>query len=388
MTKWPIIPLGEIASASGFKAGAETTLPVYSVTKHSGFVPSEEYFKKQVFSRDLSGYKVVRAGEFAYATIHLDEGSIGISPTDSLVSPMYTAFRVDEERIDPNYLLGFLKSPRALAEYSMLGTGSAERRKSIPFRRLAELAIPLPPLFEQQRIATILGCADALRAKRREALGQLTELRQSIFLDIFGDPTRNPKKWPLIKCGEICTRTTVGVVVKPASYYQDSGIPALRSLNIRKNQVVMDNFVYISAESNEGKLAKSRIWHKDIAIVRSGQPGTAAVVPVDLNGANAIDILIATPDPAQVESEYLATYLNSEGGRRMVLGESRGQIQQHLNVKSLKSAPIPLPPLSLQRNFVAAINQFESVEFRYRSSLVELDSLFASLQSRAFRGEL
>lgn len=61
-------------------------MPVYSVTKHAGFVPSLEFFKKQVFSRDVTGYKVVAPGDFAYATIHLDEGSIGIAPERGLIS--------------------------------------------------------------------------------------------------------------------------------------------------------------------------------------------------------------------------------------------------------------------------------------------------------------
>ncbi len=84
------------------------SLPVYSVTKHDGFVPSVEYFKKQVFSRDLSSYRVVEPGQFAYATIHLDEGSIGIAPERCLISPMYTVFTHDAARVHPDYLLGLL----------------------------------------------------------------------------------------------------------------------------------------------------------------------------------------------------------------------------------------------------------------------------------------
>ena len=82
------VALAELITGAGEKAGSETDLPVYSVTKHSGFVPSLEYFKKQVFSRHVEGYKLVEPGDFAYATIHLDEGSIGIAPERCLISPM------------------------------------------------------------------------------------------------------------------------------------------------------------------------------------------------------------------------------------------------------------------------------------------------------------
>ena len=66
---------------------------------------------------------------------------------------------------------------------------------------VARLQIPLPPLAEQERIAGILDAADALRAKRREALAQLDTLLQSIFLDIFGDPVTNPMGWEVVQCG-------------------------------------------------------------------------------------------------------------------------------------------------------------------------------------------
>ena len=68
-----MVPLGEVIRPSGSRANGSEAYPVYSVTKHAGFVPSLEYFKKQVFSRDKSGYRVVKPGDFAYATIHLDD---------------------------------------------------------------------------------------------------------------------------------------------------------------------------------------------------------------------------------------------------------------------------------------------------------------------------
>src|SRR5262245_59813546 len=110
-------PLRELVIPAGSRAGSETWHPVYSVTKYEGFVLSKKYFKKQGFSRDLADYKRVRLGDFAYATIHLDEGSIGVAPADGLISPMYTVFRPHEELIDPRYLLRFMKSPSALSQY-------------------------------------------------------------------------------------------------------------------------------------------------------------------------------------------------------------------------------------------------------------------------------
>ena len=205
---------------------------------------------------------------------------------------------------------------------------------------------------------------------------------------MFGDPVINPMGWEVVRGESVSKRLTVGIVVKPASYYQDTGVPALRSLNVRANRIETDPMVYVSTEDNESRLKKTRVWKDDVLLVRSGQPGTAAIVPSDLDGANAIDILILTPDQNTVHPVYLCYYFNSEGGKRMALGAQRGQIQKHLNVGALKVALIPLPPLDLQRRFAAIVGSIEQQKASQRAHLDELDTLFASLQSRAFQGDL
>lgn len=161
---------------------------MYSVTKHSGFVRSDEYFKKQVFSKDLSTYKLVHPGEFAYATIHLDEGSIGIAPELALISPMYTVFKVDETQVDSDYLVRLLKSDWALARYPLLGRGAIHRRMSISLQALGSLEIPLPPLPEQRRIAAILDQADRMVRQSARRLEFFDALVPSLFMRMFGDP--------------------------------------------------------------------------------------------------------------------------------------------------------------------------------------------------------
>lgn len=377
-----IVPLAQIVRPAGKRAGAETDLPVYSVTKHAGFVPSLEYFKKQVFSRDVAGYKLVEPGEFAYATIHLDEGSIGIAPERGLISPMYTVFKADKARVDPGYLIRFLKSPRALAHYPQLGKGAVHRRKAISLAALGTLSVPLPPLPEQRRIAAILDHADALRAKRREVLTHVDALAESIFNDMFSSEIE------IHPFGSTCNRVTVGVVVRPASHYVDHGVPALRTLNVKQGRIDLSDVVYFSEASNDGPLAKSRLREGDLVIARTGKAGTTSIVPPELDGANAIDLIVATPNRDVALPIYLESLLNSEIGKRIVSGEARGQIQQHFNVGSLKNARIPLPPLPLQGRFVERIEQVNRQRDQLRRIADVQGELFTSLQSRAFRGEL
>ena len=123
-------------------------------------------------------------------------------------------------------------------------------------------------------------------------------------------------------------------------------------------------------------------------IVRSGRPGLTAIVPKELDGANSIDVLIATPKATEIRPQFLRDFLNSEGGRRIILAESRGQIQQHFNVSSLSDALNYAPPFDLQDQYVSALARLNGVVGNATSSQVKLDSLFSSLRHRAFRGEL
>jgi len=167
-------------------AGETTDLPVLSVTKHEGFVESLQYFRKRVFSRDTSDYKVVQRGEFAYSAIHLDEGAIALLGTHEagLISPMYKVFRmkVPAEEVDPVFLLLVLKSQSLIERYKNLGKGSVKRRKSISFEKFASIRIPRPPSDAQKELAAkayrLYTLQDQVAVAKRELDETLTGLLQ------------------------------------------------------------------------------------------------------------------------------------------------------------------------------------------------------------------
>ncbi|MGN7201560.1 restriction endonuclease subunit S [Arthrobacter sp. SAFR-044] len=379
-----LVPLGDISRVTSERAGTQTGLPVFSVTKHDGFVRSDEYFRKQVFSRDLSNYKVVREGQLAYATIHLDEGSIGIAPEDSLVSPMYTSFEVNESAVSNDYLIRFLKSPRAMAAYPSLGKGSAERRRSIPFARLAELRVPLPPLDEQRRIAAILDKADELRTKRSEALAHLDSLTQSIFHAMFIEFAATTT------LGEICgqrfrngvspsTRGSIQQRVLTLSAVTGSSFDptAVKTSTFDKpipdsNRVSSNLLLICRGNGNRSLVGKGYFPRADIADV--GFPDT--VIAVEPN----TDVI----DPTFLEASWgtPAVRAQLEAAAKTTNGTYK------INQSGLSGVQLPLPPTKLQQTFAARAAAVERLRESHRKHLAELDALFASLQHRAFKGEL
>lgn len=154
---WRVVQIGDVA-AEVIERGASDGSIVYSCTKHGGLIPSLEYFGKQVFSRNLDAYKRIEVGDFAYATNHIEEGSIGLlsdGQKPGLVSPMYTVFRADES-VYPAYLFALLKTESYRRVFAARMSASVDRRGSLRWKEFARIKIGLPSVEEQEWIVRAL----------------------------------------------------------------------------------------------------------------------------------------------------------------------------------------------------------------------------------------
>lgn len=169
-----------------------------------------------------------------------------------------------------------------------------------------------------------------------------------------------PEGWREVTAEELCSRISVGIVIKPTQYYVDKeqGVRAFRSANIGEGFVRDSDWIHIS-EDGHAKNKKSALKANDILIVRTGYPGTACLLPPEYEGSNCIDIIFARPDPEQVVPAYLCTYTNSEYGKKQVLDGSGGLAQQHFNVGAYKKLKLPLPPLFEQKRITETLHTWD-----------------------------
>ena len=288
--------------------------------------------------------------------------------------------RPREKIIDIDYLAHALKNKDVRRQLS----GST--RDKLTKAGASQIKISLPPLEEQRRIAAILDKASSVMKHTDARLQTFKTFENSLFNHFFGRALDQQTLWDCIPFGELCHRLTVGVVVKPASYYRETGIPALRSLNVRRGSIEQSNFVYISDEDNNNTLSKSKLSAGDLVFVRSGRPGTCAVIPQNLDGCNAIDLLLATSDTSKIMPEFAASYFNSIAGKALVSSESKGQVQQHFNAGSLKTSLIPVPPIELQEEFCKALSKSKALLGNHNVSLQRLEEIFRSLQQTLLLG--
>ncbi|MDQ3000196.1 MAG: restriction endonuclease subunit S [Fibrobacterota bacterium] len=168
-----------------------------------------------------------------------------------------------------------------------------------------------------------------------------------------------PKDWDIQFCSALSERIMVGIVIRPSQYYVKSGIPAFRSANIRESGINNSDLVFISEKSND-LLAKSQTREGDVLTVRTGYPGTSAVVRSDHAGCNCIDILITRPS-RRVSPEYLSIWVNSTFGKDQVLMNQGGLAQQHFNVGDMKNLIVALPKLPEQRAIATALSDIDAL---------------------------
>lgn len=256
------------------------------------------------------------------------------------------------------------------------------------YKFLKESEIPLPPLAEQKRIAAILDAADALRAKRRESLEQLDTLLQSTFLEMFGDPVTNPMGWEIRNLSDTCEKITDGTHHSPPIC--EEGIPYVTAKHLKKDGLkFFDDPWFVSPESHAEIFARCNPGLGDVLYIKDGATtGIAAINRYEFKFSMLSSLALLKPSYEMITSEYLAWYLNNERNKSHLIGNMGGAAIKRLTLTKIKNFRVPVPPLNLQQRFATIVESIEAQKARYRTHLAELDTLFASLQSRAFNGEL
>ena len=184
--EWKEIHIRDVAKEVGIRNKSDKQLTVLSCTKYDGLVPSLEYFGRKIFADDVSTYKIVPKNHFAYATNHIEEGSIGYQEIldEALISPMYTVFKTDKT-VNDNFFYKLLKSHPLVYQYQNKMEGSIDRRGGLRWVGFSIIKIKLPTIEEQTAIAQVLQAADKeislLKAKAEKLREQKKGLMQQLL---------------------------------------------------------------------------------------------------------------------------------------------------------------------------------------------------------------
>ena len=370
---WRQVRLGDVACERNQRSNSQSGEEVFSVTKHAGFVLSLEYFNRQVFSRDTSNYKLVRRGDLAYATIHLDEGSLGIllEAAIGVISPMYTVFEVDKAQMEPKFLYSVLKLPEMVAQYKRIGEGTVHRRKSVSFERLAVLPIVIPRIQEQRRILAVLDSIDDAIEGTEAVIAATEQLRDSLLHDLLtrGLPGQHtqfrdvpglgtiPADWDVVRLGDVVPRFEYGTSVRCSR--EPVGMPILRIPNIASGDLNLADLKYGELGPKESE--NVQLDAGDILLVRTnGNPDICGQCWV-LDGLDgqwgfASYLVRGRADQSLVNPWFVGHFLRSDAGRRLLKGNIRTSAGNYnLSVGNLGAMPLPYPPRPEQDSIVDVI---------------------------------
>ena len=371
--------IGEFAAECKQRAGYGTDLPVLSVTKHHGIVRADQFFNKRVHGKDTSNYKVVQPGQFAYATIHLNEGSIGrlYYSTPGIVSPMYTVFDV-HNGIDADYLFAVLKSERSLGVYESITQGTVNRRGGISFRTLSELLLHHPPLPEQRKVAAILSSMDDAIEKTQAVIDQVQVVKRGLMQELLtrGLPGRHtrfkqtevgkiPEDWVINRISELGQEERPAVKAGPfgsslkKSYYVSEGYRVYGQEQVLAGDLSIGDY-YIDEERFQ-LLRSCEVRAGDILMSLVGTFGEAIVVPSEAEpGIINPRLLRLSLDPQLVLPEFFRYWLQSAGTQKLLSDAAQGGTMGVLNAGIVKNLRLGRPSLPEQAAIVAVLAALES----------------------------
>ena len=337
-----------ITKSSGYVTSGA---PAYSAAGQDGYVGRVEFSNTDGVVLSAIGANCGRCF-FASGDWTTLANVQAIIPSPSKLDAKYLYYRVNRESYWPR-------------------SGSAQ-----PFIKPSDVRscwVAHPPIRQQKLIAHILDTLDTQVQKTEALIAKLEKVKEGLLHDLL---TRGidengrlrpspeqapelykesplgliPREWVPSSGAQACKEIVVGIVIKPTQYYRASGVPILRSANVRENRLSLDNLMYMSQQDHKA-MSKSSVSPGDVLTVRTGYPGTSCVVDGSLEEANCVDIIISRVGEG-LDPNFWALWINSDFGKGHVLKSQGGLAQQHFNVGDLKKIQLPIPAMPEQLKIV------------------------------------
>ncbi|ACF43706.1 restriction endonuclease subunit S [Pelodictyon phaeoclathratiforme] len=308
-------------------------------------------------------------------------GSVNICNQKCIIGRGLSAIRPDAN-LNNYFLYYYLKCNEK--NVASLGTGSTFQ--AITQTTLKRLDVPLPPLDDQIRSATLLSKVENLIFRRREQLKQLDELLKSVFLEMFGDPVRNEMGWEMKRMDEI-SDSRLGKMRDKKFITGNHLRKYIGNSNVQWFRFKLDDLEEMDFDERERVLFA--LMDGDLLICEGGDIGRCAIWRSNLSECyfqKAIHRVRLHKSQAIPEYlQYVMLFFSLYNGFKNVTCKAT---ISHLTGEKLKETLIPLPSLELQNRFSTIVKKVEKIKITYTHSFINLESLYGILSQKAFKGEL
>ena len=309
-------------------------------------------------------------------------GAIGrVAIVDKNILPANTnqalaIIRLHKGVYEYNFLKYILKSPAISKQFEKQKKGVAQINLSL--KNIGDFEIPVISIEQQKKISLELDNITALINKRKKQLEKLDELVKSRFIELFGDPQRNPHGYKHTKLSDIATYYN-GLTYKPENVAAEGTI-VLRSGNIQNSQLDFADTVRVDCA------IKERLMVQKNDILMCSRNGSAKLV-------GKVALIKDIQEPMSfgafmmiIRSHYfgyLMTYFQMDAFRQQIKTGATTTINQ-ITGRMLDDVTIPLPPMSLVDQFAAFVKQIDKSKFEIKQSLEKLELLKKALMQKYF----
>ncbi|MBL1243264.1 MAG: restriction endonuclease subunit S [Sulfurimonas sp.] len=293
--------------------------------------------------------------------------------------------RITAEDLSHSFVNTYFKSNIFYRYVSEIISGSAQPQ--ITITKLKNLTIPIPPPPQQEKIVKVLDISSALIEKQKELISNYDLFLKSKFIEMFGDPIKNPMKWEVVNLGNCCHKVTDGTHDTPERL--PSGIKFITGKHIRPYKIDYINSDYVNEIIHKEIYKRCNPEYGDVLYTNIGvNLGTAAMNMVNYEFSMK-NVALLKNDISRCNSRFLEAYLNSEKFIFFIKTiSSIGGAQQFLSLKEIKRLKLFLPNIVLQKQFANIVKRIDEIRIKEEQKLEHLETLHKSLMDKAFKGEV
>lgn len=383
---WEVKKLGEIATFINGKAfkpedWKSQGLPIIRIQNLTDLNKEFNYYDKEIESKYF-----IQNGDILIswsATLDIFEWNRG----DAVLNQHIFKVVFDKLSIDKKFFKYLVSTKiKEMENYSHGAT-----MKHIVKADFYNIEIPLPPLKEQIKIASILEKADKLRQKRKQANKMYDEFLQSVFLDMFGDPVTNPKNFQVQNLKVALVNVTNGLS-RRRKEFENIGDVVLRLREIRENNIDYSDINRISLTIKEKQ--KYKVDRNDLLFIRvNGNKeyvGRCAIFKDYTEDVYFNDhIMRVKIDKKFLNPIFISSFLNNKFGKSEISNHIKTSAGQYtISQGGLEQINLYFPPIELQNKFASIVEKVESLKEKAKKSEEEIENLFNSLMQNAFNGNL
>jgi type I restriction enzyme, S subunit len=371
----------------------------------TGWVEKEKFFR---VSKKLH-QEFIRAKTMSGDILICIVGSVGISTQvphwikEANITQTTARISCDDKKINPKFLMYFFNSNWGRLQSQKFTKGSVQ--PGLNLNDVEKFFIPLPPLSEQQKIATILSNIDNLIESTGKVITHSKKVKTGLMQKLltrgighvtfkkvpwlFGKEIEIPEEWEVRKLDSLVTLLTNGFVGKAKEHYTESGngVLYIQGYNIEENNFKFHGIKYVTPQFHKQQ-QKSNLQLGDLLTVQTGNIGTTAIISKSLVGANCHALIISRFKKEIADSDYFCQYFNSRLCQKSFKSIEIGTSLKHLNGSDMKRLSFLLPPLPEQQKIATILSNIDSKITSQEQYKEKLERLKKSLMQKLLTGEV